>query len=156
MSKSFATIRLSRELEKLMSESDKLEGIIIEKPADLMCWNAKISGPPSTPFENGVFNIVLKFDSDYPVKPPSVKFITPMFHPNIYRDGKICVDILQSHEWTPAQNIRTILVSIMSLLMDPNPASPANREAADLYNKNQKAYGEKVREFIEANKNKTI
>ncbi len=152
MSKSFANVRLSRELAKLQSESDKLDGIIIENPSDLMCWNAKISGPPNTPFEKGVFDIVLKFDSDYPVKPPSVKFITPMFHPNIYRDGKICVDILQSSEWTPAQNVRTILVSIMSLLMDPNPSSPANREAADLYNKDKKAYGQKVIDFIEANK----
>jgi ubiquitin-conjugating enzyme E2 A len=156
MSKSFANVRLSRELSKLQSESDKLDGIIIENPTDLMVWNAKISGPPGTPFEKGIFDIILRFDTDYPVKPPSVKFLTPMFHPNIYRDGKICVDILQSSEWTPAQNIRTILVSIMSLLMDPNPASPANREAAELYNKDQNAYGVKVREFIEANKGKSL
>jgi len=156
MSKSFANVRLSRELSKLQSESDKIDGITIETPSDLMIWNAKISGPPETPFEKGVFDIMLRFDTDYPVKPPSVKFLTPMFHPNIYRDGKICVDILQSTEWTPAQNIRTILLSIVSLLMDPNPASPANREAAELYNKDQTAYGNKVREFIEANKGKTV
>jgi len=156
MSKSFANVRLSRELSKLQSESDKIDGITIETPSDLMIWNAKISGPPETPFEKGVFDIILRFDTDYPVKPPSVKFLTPMFHPNIYRDGKICVDILQSSEWTPAQNIRTILLSIVSLLMDPNPASPANREAAELYNKDQTAYGIKVREFIEANKDKTV
>jgi ubiquitin-protein ligase len=152
MSKNLTTIRLSRELAKLQSESDKLDGIVITTPSDLMEWHAKISGPPDTPYENGVFDIVLKFDMDYPVKPPSVKFLTPMYHPNIYRDGKICVDILQSHEWTPAQNIRTILISIMSLLMDPNTASPANRDAAVLYNKNKIAYGNKVREFIEVNK----
>ena len=156
MSKSFANVRLSRELSKLQSESDKIDGITIETPSDLMVWNAKISGPPETPFEKGVFDIILRFDTDYPVKPPSVKFLTPMFHPNIYRDGKICVDILQSSEWTPAQNIRTILLSIISLLMDPNPASPANREAAELYNKDQNAYGVKVREFIEANKGKSL
>lgn len=154
MSKSFANVRLSRELSKLQSESDKLDGINIELPQDLMVWNAKINGPPNTPFEKGIFNIMLKFDTDYPIKPPSVKFITPMYHPNIYRDGKICVDILQSSEWTPAQNVRTILISIMSLLMDPNPLSPANREAAELYNKDIIAYGDKVRNFIEENKNK--
>jgi ubiquitin-conjugating enzyme E2 A len=147
----FATIRLTRELNKLQSESDKLDGIIIEKPNDLMVWFAKINGPPNTPYEEGVFDMQLTFDSDYPVKAPSVKFLTPMFHPNIYRDGKICVDILQSHEWTPAQNVRTILMSIMSLLMDPNPSSPANRDAAELYNKDKAAYGQKVREFIMTN-----
>ena len=156
MSKNFASIRLSRELTKLQSESDKLDGIVIEIPQDLMVWNAKINGPPNTPFEKGIFNIMLKFDTDYPVKPPSVKFLTPMYHPNIYRDGKICVDILQSSEWTPAQNVRTILVSIMSLLMDPNPSSPANREAAELYNKDIVAYGDKVRIFIEENKTNVL
>jgi ubiquitin-conjugating enzyme E2 A len=74
-----------------------------------------------------------------------------MYHPNIYRDGKICIDILQN-EWTPAQNIRTILYSIRSLLMDPNPASPANREAAELYNKDRIAYENKVKEYVKNNK----
>jgi ubiquitin-conjugating enzyme E2 A len=152
----FSTIRLTRELAKLQSESDKLEGIVIDKPQDLTKWTARIKGPVDTPYEEGTFEMMLTFDSDYPVKPPSVKFLTPMYHPNIYRDGKICVDILQSHEWTPAQNVRTILVSIMSLLMDPNPSSPANREAAELYNKDKKAYDAKVREFVKTQmKNKT-
>jgi len=147
---SFATIRLTRELAKLQSDSDKLDGITIEKPNDLMIWFAKIKGPQDTPYEEGIFDMQLTFDTDYPVKPPSVKFLTPMFHPNIYRDGKICVDILQ-HEWSPAQNVRTILLSIMSLLMDPNPASPANREAAELHNKSKDEYNKHVRAFIKKN-----
>jgi ubiquitin-conjugating enzyme E2 A len=145
--------RLTKELSTFQLEINKIDGIIIENPIDLMLWNAKICGPPNSPFENGIFDIVLKFDSDYPIKPPSVKFLTPMFHPNIYRDGKICVDILQG-EWTPAQNIRTILLSIISLLMDPNPASPANREASELYVKNYNEYVEKVKKLIIDNNNK--
>ena len=147
----FANIRLSRELIKLQSESDKLDNIIIDTPSDLMLWNAKIKGPQNTPYEEGIFDVVLKFDNEYPIKPPSVKFLTPMYHPNIYKDGKICIDILQSSEWTPAQNIRTILLSISSLLMDPNPSSPANREAAVLYLQDKNLYNQKVREFIQAN-----
>jgi ubiquitin-protein ligase len=147
---SFAQNRLTKELLKLETEKDQLEGIIINKPSDIMILNATLCGPPNTPYENGKFDIVLKFDSNYPVKPPSVKFLTPMYHPNIYRDGKICIDILQN-EWSPSQNIRTILLSIMSLLMDPNPASPANRDAAILYNKNKTEYEDKVRDFIKLN-----
>ena len=142
----FATIRLAKELIKINNE--KIDGIIIDKPEDLMLWNAKIIGPIGTPYENGIFELVLRFDSDYPNRPPSVQFITPMFHPNIYRDGKICVDILQSSEWSPVLNIRTILLSIMSLLMDPNPASPANREAALLYLSDKDAYEEVVKKSI--------
>ena len=87
----FSTIRLTRELGKL--QSDKLEGIVIYNPDDLSKWKAIIQGPPDTPYEDGTFEMMLTFDNDYPVKPPSVKFLTPMYHPNIYRDGKICVDI---------------------------------------------------------------
>lgn len=143
----FVIKRLTRELSKLKEEADKLDGIVIDEPQDILVWNAKIKGPPNTPYEDGEFDLLLKFDSDYPKRPPSVKFLIPMYHPNIYRDGKICIDILQS-EWSPAQNVRTILYSIRSLLMDPNPASPANREAAELYNKDKIAYENKVREYV--------
>jgi ubiquitin-protein ligase len=147
----FVIKRLSRELIKIKEEADKLDGIVIEEPQDILIWNAKIKGPPNTPYEDGDFDIMLKFDIDYPKRPPSVKFLIPMYHPNIYRDGKICIDILQN-EWTPAQNIRTILYSIRSLLMDPNPSSPANREAAELYNKDRTAYENKVKEYVKNNK----
>jgi ubiquitin-conjugating enzyme E2 A len=80
------------------------------------------------------------------MKPPSVKFISHIYHPNVYKGGSICVDILQS-EWSPAQNIRTILLSIRSLLMDPNPTSPANREAANLYVKDKESYNQKVKTY---------
>jgi ubiquitin-conjugating enzyme E2 A len=146
--------RLTKELASLLSEKNKIPGIIIENPSDIMVWNATIIGPPDSPYENGVFKMLIRFNDDYPVKVPSVKFITPMFHPNIYRDGKICVDILQD-QWSPALNVRTILLSIMSLLTDPNPASPANRDAAMLY-ENRVEYDEKVREFIEMNKDKIL
>ena len=142
---SFTTLRLTRELAKL--NEDKVEGVEISETDNIRLWKAVISGPPDTPFENGKFQMELKFDDDYPVKPPSVKFLSKMFHPNIYRDGKICVDILQG-EWSPAQNIRTILVSIRSLLMDPNPNSPANRDAAVLFKDNIKLYNSKVRKII--------
>jgi len=147
----FVIKRLSRELSKIKEEADKLDGIVIDEPQDILIWNAKIKGPPNTPYEDGDFDVMLKFDIDYPKRPPSVKFLIPMYHPNIYRDGKICIDILQN-EWTPAQNVRTILYSIRSLLMDPNPSSPANREAAELYNKDRTAYENKVRDYIKNNK----
>ena len=140
--------RLEKEL--LNIEKNIIPGIIINKPDDIMTWYATIVGPSDSPYMNGVFKIRFRFNDEYPVKPPIVDFLTPMFHPNIYRDGKICVDILQS-EWSPVQNVRTILISIMSLLTDPNPNSPANRDAAMLYTKSKEEYNIKVRKFIEEN-----
>ena len=136
--------RLASELKKF--NSNVLSGVKVESTKDMLNWNAIIEGPPDTPYENGKFKLNLRFNEDYPIRPPSVKFMEPskIFHPNIYRDGKICVDILQK-EWSPVQNVRTILISIRSLLMDPNPNSPANREAAKLFTSNFDKYCEMVK-----------
>ena len=142
---SLATLRLTRELAKLKQET--MDGIEINETNDIMHWYAHIMGPPETPFEHGDFKLEIKFNSEYPVKPPSVKFVSPIFHPNVYRDGKICVDILQG-EWSPAQNIRSILISIRSLLMDPNPNSPANRDAAKLFVNDFEEYSKRVKTMI--------
>ena len=71
-----------------------------------------------------------------------------MFHPNIYNDGSICLDILQNM-WSPVYDISSILTSIQSLLCDPNPKSPANNEAAELFHKNHKEYVQRVKEIVE-------
>ena len=116
-----------------------------------MFWVAVIDGPPETPYEEGKFQLSVRFLENYPMKPPSVQFLDIPFHPNVYRDGKICVDILQS-EWSPAMNVEKVLVSIRSLLMDPNPKSPANREAANLFVSNYEEYCKKVRKKIGVSK----
>lgn len=143
---SFCTNRLSKELQKLKSEP--VEGFTLLSYENLMLWQGELEGPVDTPYQSGKFKIQFTFDEEYPIRAPSVKFLNSIFHPNIYKDGKICVDILQSHEWSPAQNVRTIIHSLRSLLMDPNPSSPANREAAELYMKDKEAYTNKVKEYI--------
>eukprot|EP00171_Calliarthron_tuberculosum_P010370 IDg10370t1 len=88
--------------------------------------------PEETPWEGGTFKLMLDFSEDYPNKPPQVKFVSKLFHPNVYNDGGICLDILQSN-WSPIYDISAVLTSIQSLLCDPNPNSPANSEAARLF-----------------------
>ncbi|EWC77174.1 ubiquitin-conjugating enzyme E2 2 [Plasmodium falciparum UGT5.1] len=80
-------------------------------------------------------------------KPPKVKFLTKMFHPNIYMDGNICIDILQKH-WSPIYDISAILTSIQSLLSDPNPNSPANQEAALLFVENRIEYNRRIKNCV--------
>ena len=91
---------------------------------------------------------MLEFSEDYPNKSPAVTFVTKMFHPNIYNDGQICLDILQN-QWSPIYDIAAILTSIQSLLSDPNPNSPANSEAARLFQENRREYNRRVREVVE-------
>ena len=111
-------------------------------------WQAVIFGPDDTPWEGGTFRLLLEFSEDYPNRAPSVKFLSKMFHPNIYGDGKICLDILQN-QWSPIYDIAAILTSIQSLLSDPNPQSPANAEAAQLYDRDRRDYNRRVREIVE-------
>ncbi|KAG9082802.1 Ubiquitin-conjugating enzyme E2 2 [Ceratobasidium sp. 392] len=127
-----------------------------------MLWNAVIFGPAETPFEDGTFKLVLTFDESYPNKPPTVKFLSKMFHPNVYANGELCLDILQNSSlpytahptppqlrWSPTYDVAAILTSIQSLLHDPNPNSPANAEAAALYRENMKEYVRRVKATVE-------
>jgi len=116
---------------------------------DIMKWQAVIFGPESSEWENGVFKLTMTFSEDYPNRAPSVVFVTPIFHPNVYANGNICLDILQN-QWTSIYDIAAILTSIQSLLTDPNPNSPANAEAARLYRENKREYIHRVKECVEA------
>lgn len=113
-----------------------------------MEWNAVIFGPEESPWEGGTFKLLLKFSEEYPNKPPTVVFESEMFHPNVYGDGNICLDILQN-QWSPIYDIAAILTSIQSLLCDPNPNSPANSEAAKLFSENKREYYRKVVQVVE-------
>lgn len=73
--------------------------------------NAVIIGPADTPFEDGTFRLVMQFEEQYPNKPPQVKFISQMFHPNVYATGELCLDILQNR-WSPTYDVAAVLTSI--------------------------------------------
>merc|ERR1712084_95230 len=95
-------------------------------------WQATIIGPVGSPYEGGVFNLNVSFPADYPFKPPKVQFTTKIYHCNVNNNGSICLDILQS-QWSPALTISKVLLSVCSLLTDPNPGRPAAPEIARLY-----------------------
>lgn len=115
---------------------------------NIMLWQAVIFGPDDTPWEGGTFKLVLEFTEDYPNKAPQVRFLTKMFHPNIYNDGQICLDILQN-QWSPIYDVAAVLTSIQSLLCDPNPNSPANSEAATLFRDSVREYNKRVQLVVE-------
>uniref|UniRef100_A0A673WE45 Ubiquitin conjugating enzyme E2 B n=1 Tax=Salmo trutta TaxID=8032 RepID=A0A673WE45_SALTR len=96
----------------------------------------------------GTFKLVIEFSEEYPNKPPTVRFISKMFHPNVYADGSICLDILQNR-WSPTYDVSSILTSIQSLLDEPNPNSPANSQAAQLYQENKREYEKRVSAIVE-------
>ncbi|CAA0833492.1 Ubiquitin-conjugating enzyme E2 19 [Striga hermonthica] len=109
---------------------------------NIFCWKGTIHGSKDTVFEGTEYKLSLSFPSDYPFKPPKVKFETACFHPNVDVYGNICLDILQD-KWSSAYDVRTMLLSIQSLLGEPNIDSPLNTQAASLWS-NQEEYRKMV------------
>ncbi|KAG5387164.1 hypothetical protein IGI04_038634 [Brassica rapa subsp. trilocularis] len=139
--------RLMRDFKRL--QQDPPAGISgAPQDNNIMLWNAVIFGPDDTPWDGGTFKLSLQFSEDYPNKPPTVRFVSRMFHPNIYADGSICLDILQN-QWSPIYDVAAILTSVQSLLCDPNPNSPANSEAARMYSESKREYNRRVRDVVE-------
>jgi len=111
------------------------------KGEDLFYWEGYIFGPEESPYAGGIFNLVIQFPVDYPFRPPHVHFTTKIYHPNINAAGLICLDILKT-QWSPALTISKVLLSITSLLTDPNPEDPLVPEIANLYKRDRAAYNE--------------
>ena len=99
---------------------------------NLYKWQATIMGPSNSPYQDGVFYLNIDFPSDYPFKPPKINFKTKIYHCNVNSSGGICLDILKD-QWSPALTINKILLSICSLMDDPNPNDPLVPEIANLY-----------------------
>eukprot|EP01130_Rhizamoeba_saxonica_P017014 TRINITY_DN8038_c0_g1_i2.p1 TRINITY_DN8038_c0_g1~~TRINITY_DN8038_c0_g1_i2.p1 ORF type:complete len:156 (-),score=21.32 TRINITY_DN8038_c0_g1_i2:57-500(-) len=113
---------------------------------DLFHWSATIMGPEDSPYSGGVFFLDINFPEDYPYSAPKIRFTTKVYHPNINASGNICLDILKS-QWSPVLTISRILLSISSLLTDPNPDDPLVPDIAHQFKTNQSAYEEKARDW---------
>ena len=103
--------RLLKDLKR-MHEDASLDSISATPSGDsIFHWEAVIFGPEDSIWEGGIFNLTIDFTEEYPNKPPKVKFTTNVFHPNVYADGGICLDILK-HMWSPVYDVSSILTSI--------------------------------------------
>ena len=115
---------------------------------DLYHWTATLMGPAGSPYYCGVFYLNITFPSNYPFKPPKIAFITKIYHPNINSSGGICLDILKDN-WSPALTISKVLLSICSLLTDPNPDDPLVPEIARKFKDNRVQYEITAREWTQ-------
>ncbi|KAJ2682499.1 Ubiquitin-conjugating enzyme E2 14 [Coemansia sp. RSA 1285] len=149
-----AALKLQTELKDLaknVNSSFSLEKI----------WHVTVFGPPDSYYENGLFRVEINFPPDYPNEPPELRFLSEIWHPNIYSDGKVCISILHTagsdpsdYEkpeecWRPVLTAEAVLMSVISLLGNPNLESPANIDAANMYRNNQRQYVNKVQWCVE-------
>jgi len=158
-----ATARLSKELKELYK--NPVEGFKVElvDEANLFEWRIYIQGPPGTDFESGIFKALMTFPEEYPNAPPKLKFISDFWHPNVYPDGTVCISILhvpdpmnqqerEEETWRPIQTVESILVSVCSMLSDPNFSSPANIDASVELRKKPADYKKRILKMVEKSK----
>lgn len=147
-------------VKRLMAEYRQItknppEGIVAgpKSETNFFEWECLIMGPIDTPFEFGIFPATLTFPKDYPMSPPKMEFHTiKLLHPNIYENGKVCISILHppgndplgyesaNERWSPVQNVEKILISVISMLAEPNPESAANVDAAVMLRDNKEEF----------------
>ncbi|KAI0075485.1 hypothetical protein K474DRAFT_1691817 [Panus rudis PR-1116 ss-1] len=127
------TKRLSNELMTLMMSSSPGISAFPKSDANLFEWAGTIEGPAGTVYADLTFKISISFPANYPYAAPTIKFDSPCYHPNVdINGGAICLDILQD-KWSAVYSVQTILLSLQSLLGEPNNASPLNPDAANLW-----------------------
>ncbi|XP_039252991.1 ubiquitin-conjugating enzyme E2 G2-like [Styela clava] len=155
-----AAKRLMAEYKQLATQAP--EGIVAgpKEESNYFEWDACIMGPIGTPFEGGVFSAVMTFPSDYPLSPPTMRFTCDMFHPNIYPDGRVCISILHApgddpmgyessaERWSPVQSVEKILLSVISMLAEPNPESGANVDASKMWRDNRELFNKKAKNLV--------
>jgi ubiquitin-protein ligase len=135
---------------------DPIENLNIEEPTDIYKWNFALIGPKDTPWEDEIYNGTIQFPKNYPFSPPVIQFTSGLYHPNVYKDGKVCISILHegvdetayedtSERWSPVQTIQTIFLSIITLFHTPNCDSPANVDASIMYRKDIKEFTKYIR-----------
>lgn len=149
--------RLTKEYKEILKEPNYYYSIAPSE--DFSKWDFTMIGPPDTFYEFGLFPGHIIFPKEYPNKPPKVFFDTNLIHPNIYKNGEVCISILHEgsdqygyendiERWLPTHGINTIMMSIISLLSNPNFESPANVDASKFWKDDIDGYKRMVNEIV--------
>ena len=136
-------LRLQSELMTLMMSPTPGISAFPDADGNMLHWIATIEGPNDTPYAGLNLKLDFEFPTNYPYSAPTVLFKTPIYHPNIDFSGRICLDILKD-KWSATYSVQTVLLSLQSLLGEPNNSSPLNNEAAVLHEKDPEEYKRKV------------
>jgi ubiquitin-conjugating enzyme E2 D len=140
--------RVDKELKEFQQSTDLNENVTAGPiDNDLFHWYAIIMGPSDSPYAGGIFRLDVRLPQKYPYEAPRISFTTKIYHPNISPSGQICLDILKN-KWSPTLTIKKVLLSISSLLTDPNPDDPLDGGAARLYRESILNYNKKVKEYV--------
>jgi ubiquitin-protein ligase len=125
-----------------------LPGVAIELvDSDVTKWNVILDGPEGTPFIGGKFTVNLDFSEGYPFKPPKIKFVTKIYHPNVKGDtGEICTQAIDQ-AWVPTLNSKFIIQAIQTVIQTPNVESAQEMDIANEFKSNNASWAAKAAEW---------
>jgi len=113
---------------------------------DLFNWECAIPGPKGSIWEGGLYKLKMLFRDDFPSTPPKCRFDPPLFHPNVYPSGTVCLSLLdENKDWKPSISMKQLLVGIQDLLITPNPEDPAQADAYKIFVENKVEYEKRVK-----------
>ncbi len=143
-----AVAHLQKQLKEITTSA--IGGFRIEVENDIFQWTVWFIGPSGSHYQGGVYKALMTFPKDFPMNPPEFRILSSFWHPNVYADGKVCISILHPPgaddgetammRWLPIHSVRSVLVSVISLLSDPDPkeaGAPANVDALSIYRKDK-------------------
>lgn len=140
--------RIVKEISRLNKEP--VAGISIDVNDQNMRYiKVALEGPSGSPYEGGIFYLEMYLGDSYPMQPPKVRYLTKIYHPNIDKIGRICLDILKD-KWTPALQIRSVLLSLQVLMGNPNVEDPLDVQVAEHWKSNRKEAEKQAREWTTA------
>jgi len=157
----YAAELLRRQLHELNRNPPEGVSVGLVDDDNIFQWELLIVGPPETLYEGGFFKARLDFPTDFPNMPPEMTFLTEIWHPNVYEDGRVCISILHppgedkfnaqetaDERWRPILGIEAIIISVISMLSDPNDESPANVDAAVMWRNDRREFKRRVTALV--------
>jgi len=156
-----ASVKIIKDMKSILEEP--VEGIFCEfaNESNVFEWKIFFEGPECTPYSGGIFEARMSFPQDYPMSPPSLTIMSDFWHPNVYKDGRVCISILHQpgndptsgelaqERWMPTQTVSTIMLSFQSMLSDPNISSPANIDSSVMWRDRRQEFIDKVSKLKE-------
>lgn len=133
-----------------MLTKNPIEGVSLdfESKSDELCWNVDIKGPIDSPYENGIFKVLLNFPADYPFKSPKVCFLTKTWNPSISLKGEVCLELL--NQWKPVVQVRDLLGVLKAMFEFPTHDAAQNADAGTQLKEDKETFERIAREWTQS------
>ncbi|XP_027294915.1 ubiquitin/ISG15-conjugating enzyme E2 L6 isoform X1 [Cricetulus griseus] len=134
------------ELEDLLKQLPPYLRDLSSDAGNVLVWRMLLL-PDQPPYHLKAFHLQIDFPRDYPLRPPTLKFITKIYHPNVREDGQVCLPLISIENWKPSTKTCQVLEALNMLVGRPNPEEPVRLELADLLTQNPEMFKRKAEEF---------